>query len=172
VNAPQQLDAATRAALDGLADIATPAPVSWMPHTWGWVALAVVAAGATAVLLWRWRRRSLANRYRREALQLLAALERRALDPSTRGAALVQIAELVKRTALAAYSRPVVARLSGAAWVEFLRGNGAGVANPAVALFDDLEYRSADALAATTDGDAKAIAGAARDWIKGHRVPA
>ena len=47
------LDATTRAALQKLADISVPAPVTWMPQTWGW---AVLAAVALALLGWAFER--------------------------------------------------------------------------------------------------------------------
>ncbi len=167
-----QSDAAAAQALQGLADITSPPPVSWTPQTWGWAVLAAAVAIAVIVALWKWRRRSLANRYRAEALAELTQIERRARDPQQRAPALVQTAELIKRTALAAYPRDEVAALSGAAWVAFLRDRGPKVARPAIALFDDLEYRGEGALASTPDADVTAVIAAARHWIRSHRVPA
>jgi len=159
-------------ALEGLADIATPPPVLWIPQTWGWTALAVVLLIAFTFWAWRWRRHALANRYRVEALKVLSQLEPRALSTQTRADALVEIAELLKRTALAAYARTDVARLSGAVWVQFIRERGFRIADGGATLLDDLEYRSKASLTAMSDADTKALVSAARTWIEEHRVPA
>jgi hypothetical protein len=168
------LDPATREALEKLADIAMPAPVAWVPQTWGWVALAVVAVAVSAWAYVRWRRRRRANRYRLEALAELARLEASLDDRAGRAEALVTIPVLLKRTALAAWPRPEVAALSGAAWVEFLRRHAGGATLPEVAarLLADREYRGPEDLVAMSTEDARACARAARAWIERHRVPA
>lgn len=165
-------DAAAQKALEGLADVVVSAPVSWMPQTIGWAVLAALLLVALTVALWKWRRHALANRYRSEALAELTTLAPRLQDAGARGAALIGIAELLKRTAMAAYSRDEVAHLSGAAWVDLLRARGPGMSAEAVSLLDDLEYLDARTLAAVTDSEAHAILTAARRWIRGHRVPA
>jgi LPXTG-motif cell wall-anchored protein len=170
--AQQPLSAEAQKALEGLADIATPLPVSWMPQTWAWAGLGVVLLLALAVWVWRRRRHALANRYRVEALRALSALERHALESRTRAAALVQIAALIKRTAIAAYTRAEVASLSGPAWVQFIHERGFRTAAGARTLLDDLEYRSEASLAAMSDADTTALVTAARAWIKEHRVRA
>lgn len=151
------------AALAGLADIAVPSPVSWMPQTWGWAALAALLLVAAAWAEVRRRRRREANRYRREALAELSTVEARLRsDPS----ALAAIPPLLKRVALAAWPRSEVASLSGDAWVAFLRRQ-APLADAAARLLDDAEYRVALAPA-----DAEACVRAARAWIEEHRVSA
>ena len=172
MSAQAPIPAAAQKALEGLADIATPLPVSWMPQTWGWTALAIALSVTLIVAAWRWRRHALANRYRAEALSALSALEAQALNTHTRADALVHIAELIKRTALAAYARTDVARLSGPAWVQFIRDSGVHGADDASTLLNDIEYRSRASLSAMSDADAKAVVRAARTWIEGHRVPA
>jgi hypothetical protein len=166
------LDASTRAALQKLADIALPPPVSWMPQTWGW---AVLAAAIVALLGWmvvRSARRYAANRYRREGLSELDRIEARLADDGERGKALAAIPELLKRVALAAWPRTEVASLSGSSWVAFLRAHGgtAGFPDDAARLFDDLEYRS-HAPSMSAD-EARSIVSALRNWIEGHVVSA
>lgn len=168
----QAPDPAAERALAGLADIVTPAPVSWMPQTWGWGALAIVLAAGLAVVLVRWRRRSLANRYRREALHALSGLERRVLDVRTRPDAVLEIAELIKRTALATFARPDVAPLAGRAWFTFVRASGFHTAGPASTLLEDAEYRPRATREAMSDADARALVAETRAWIKEHRVSA
>src|SRR5260221_8720813 len=98
-------DPQTEAALRSLKDIATPPPVSWFPQTWGWMALAVLLAAVVLALLVRQVRRYRANRYRREALLELKALEHEIRDPTTRREAVQALAALLKRTALGAWPR-------------------------------------------------------------------
>ena len=134
--------------LAGLADIVTPPPVSWLPQTWGWAVLGAVLLVLLAWMLWRWRKRREANRYRREAL---GELERISLN---------EVPALLKRTALAAWPREQVAALSGAEWVAFLKVEG-GLAD----LLNDAEYRSAS----LSNEEIKA---ATRRWIEEHHVSA
>jgi len=167
------LDATTRATLQKLADITTPAPVSWVPQTWGW---AVVAAVVLATALWfavRLRKRQLANRYRREALAELTLLEARLADSAHRASALAAIPPLLKRVALAAWPRPEVASLSGEAWVAFLRRHAGRTAfpDPAAHLLAD-EYRALLPAETMSEVEARAFSTAVRRWIVEHHVPA
>lgn len=158
---------------DGLADIVVPAPVPWVPQTWGWAVLAAVVAALAVWSLWAMRRRRLANRYRVEALAALDGLAAAVTENNRRAAALITTGELLKRTALTAFPREDVARLSGAEWVAFLNRHApAHLAPEAVALLDDLEYRGSQALRALPPHEAAAVIDAARAWIEGHRVSA
>jgi hypothetical protein len=166
------LDATTRAAMQKLADISVPPPVTWMPQTWGW---AVLAAAVMALLGWaitRSMRRYAANRYRREALAELERMEARLADDGERGDALAAIAELLKRVALAAWPRTEVASLSGKSWITFLRAHAgkADFPDAAARLLDDFEYRSSQPV--MNVDEAKHITSAVRDWIEGHVVSA
>jgi len=164
----------TRTALRSLADIVTPPPVSWMPQTWGWAALAGLIVLLTICGAWLWHRHRQANRYRREALAELAEIEARLDAPQSRAEALAAIPVLLKRTALAVWPRETVSPLSGAAWVSFLgkHGGGTAITGKAAALLDDGEYRGPQALQAVGKDEAQALAAAARQWIEGHRVSA
>jgi hypothetical protein len=100
--------------IEKLHDFQQPAPVSWMPHTTAWYVLFAVVA---ALVVWvalrmaqTWRR----NRYRRAALAELETTSPAALSA------------LMKRTALAAWPREVVASLSGGEWLDFLDASAAG----------------------------------------------
>lgn len=166
------LDATTRAALQKLADIAEPPPVSWMPQTWGWAVLAAVMLALIGWLAVRGARRYAANRYRREGLSELDRIEARLADDGERRQALAAMPALLKRVALAAWPRTEVASLSGASWVAFLRAHGGTVGFPdnAARLLDDLEYRS-DAPPMSAD-EARSIVSVLRNWIEGHVVSA
>ena len=110
--------------LERLHDIVVPPPVPWWPPAPGWWVIGTLALVLGAIAAWRawtaWR----AAAYRRAALAELRALEARAADPGQREAALRELPALVKRTALAAFPRRVVASLSGAAWLGFLDRTG------------------------------------------------
>lgn len=166
-------DPLTRLALEKLNDIALPVPVSWMPQTWGWLALALLLLALIAWALWRRHRRHVANRYRREALAELARLEM-SLAGDGRAQAIAGIAELLKRVALTAWPRNVTAPLSGKAWLDFLkRHDGANLAAPpASRLLDDLEYHPPGELAVIAESDARHFAEEARRWIERHHVSA
>ena len=164
-------DSVTKAALTQLADIVTPPPPDWWPHTWGWVALAVLVGLTLAGFVVQALRRRRANGYRREALAELGRLEARCDDAGQRAEALAELAALFKRTALAAWPRARVASLSGRRWTRFLAANGTAKFDPAAErLLDDLEYRGEDALRSVPASDARAALRAARVWIVGHRV--
>ena len=112
--------------LDRLHDIIVPTPVPWWPPApgWWWVMgaalLFLLAVSFRAFARWQH------NRYRREALGRLAILGPALKDPSRRGAALLEMAELLKRTALTAWPRDQVASLTGPDWFKFLDRTGRG----------------------------------------------
>jgi hypothetical protein len=167
------LDPSLRAALDKLADVVTPAPVSFVPQTWGWAVLAVILVALAAWLAMRWHRHRMANRYRAEALAELARIERTIADGAP-GTALAAIPPLLKRVALTAWPRARVAALTQARWAAFIRTTDTDAASsaPLARLLDDAEYRSAAAAAAMSADDARACTRAARHWIEAHRVSA
>ena len=139
-----------------------PAPVSLLPATDAWLVVAgwtiAIVTIATAAAWRRWQR----NRYRREALRALDNIKADAsLDASTSAA---QIAEVVKRTALAAYPRETVASLYGKAWSEFLVTSSK---------HDRRVAASADELASAAwlpGADGPGLLPAARRWIRVHRA--
>lgn len=162
------VDTSGDAALKSLADIALPPPVSYMPQTWGWAALAIVLLLAAAALLWIWLRRWQANRYRREALAELDALVGQGAGES--GDFQQKLAEILKRTALAAWPRETVANLSGAGWAQFLAGHGPPKdrTDPLAKLVDDREY----AVRPMRPDEQATLVAAVRLWIEKHHVPA
>jgi len=160
--------------LERLHEIVLPAPVAWMPQTAAW---AVVAALFLILLFWaalRLRRRWLANRYRREALAELAALEDALASAETRARALAALPGLVKRTALRAWPRAEVASLSSEAWLAFLDESfgrrdfrdGPGQLLPVLA------YASPRRLAELPEEQITKLVGAVRSWIGAHRARA
>jgi len=95
-----------------------PEPISWIPQTAGWIVIIFWMLGALSILsihIYKtWKR----NAYRREALSILKTIEKRSsIEPER---VTLEIAALLKRTALAAYPRKQVANLHGPAWAQFL----------------------------------------------------
>jgi Ca-activated chloride channel family protein len=103
----------------GLIDIPLPQQIGLWPATWPARIAVTLLFVAAVVAVWQFARRRRANRYRREALAELKQIER-----MPRGTASLEIAArlslLVRRTALAAFSRARVAPLAGEEWLAFL----------------------------------------------------
>lgn len=103
--------------LTRLHDIVALPPVSWWPPAYAWYVVGIAGLICSCVaIIWgiiRWR----ANWYRRVGLAELRQLEQVQVHSPP---ALVRLAELVKRVALIAYSREVVADLTGPEWLGFL----------------------------------------------------
>lgn len=154
-------DPLTTLALEKLDDIVLPQPVSWLPQTWGWLALALLLVALVAWVLWRRHRRYVANRYRREAL---AEIDR--LTAIQGVGAMTGIAEVLKRVALKTWPRAETASLSGAAWFAFLKQHDF---SGAPQFLDDLEYRAGADLA---EDDVRQFADDARRWIERFHVSA
>ena len=87
-----------------------PATISMWPQTVGWIWVLVALILLTAVASWLWLRQRRANAYRRAAL---VALKAAGDDPA-------KIADVLRRTALAAFAREDVAQTHGASWLAFL----------------------------------------------------
>jgi len=98
--------------LDLLRDIVSPPAPAWWPPATGWIILALLILAAGVVLLFLRIRRYRRDGYRRSALHELA-------DISSRRA-IGELPELLRRTALAAFSREPVVKLTGDAWLRFL----------------------------------------------------
>lgn len=169
--AAPKLDPATETALGTLKDIATPAPVSWLPQTWGWVLLALVVLAGLSIWIGIAIRRYRANRYRRDALRELSLIEQNMRDPATCMLALQELAALLKRVMLAAWPRTEVAALTGAAWVDFLRRHDGASAEDALAtVLDGLEYHRRSDVTILPSSFAAELTSSARRWIANHHV--
>ncbi|MDD9716708.1 DUF4381 domain-containing protein [Dinoroseobacter sp. PD6] len=138
---------------DALTPIAEPAPISLAPQTAGWWVLGAALLTALAFAVVAWRRHRRATAYRRAALKALADAGE---DP-------VQIAALLRRTALAAFPRAEVAGLHGPDWLAFLDRTAPGTgfaASPEGTALTQAPYRQAP--------PAKRLATKARHWITRH----
>jgi Domain of unknown function (DUF4381) len=160
--------------VNDLADIVTPPPPSWWPQTVGWLVVGLCVLGALLWLGWRIWRHWRANRYRRAALRELGRLQAGlAADGPDRAQALLALAELLKRTALAAWPRGAVAGLSGASWRDFLRASAGRAADavPPLATLIEAEYLDRSALGHWPAQQASDTATACRRWIAEHQAP-
>ena len=148
--------------IDQLEDIAEPQPVSMLPATWAWLALAVLLLALAALALRAWLRHRRATAYRRAALA-----ELRVLSPAVERhepGALASLERLIRRTALAAFPRPEVATLTGPAWIAFLDRTGGRFA-PFAAVLTAGPYSPAPPAV-----DVTALLHAARHWIAPHHA--
>lgn len=141
--------------LDRLHDLASPPAIPWWPVAPGWYVVAGLLLLAALWLAYRWRRRWLANSYRREALQALTL----ATDASS-------IAALLRRTALAAASRPEIAGLSWSAWTDWL------AAHAAIPMPEEVRQLLQTGIYAPeqTTVKIKTLRTYANRWIRGHRL--
>jgi hypothetical protein len=117
MSAPPLPDTFGNYALGDFVEVVSPAPISWLPQTEGWVWLGVAIAALLGYRTWQALRHWYRNRYRREAA---ARLQRLAAGSATAPVQVAEVNRLLKLTALAAFSRQQVARLSGQDWVDFL----------------------------------------------------
>jgi hypothetical protein len=158
------MDPATDTALRTLRDIAVPAPVSFLPQTWGWAVLAAILALIAAILLITGLRRYHRNAYRRAALQQLDAIARQA-DVTGHADTATAVAVVVKRTALSLWPRQAVAGLSGEEWIRFIAAHSTVPPGPELKqLLLTGEYRDA------RPSDGPALLDEARQWIGQHHV--
>lgn len=160
--------------MNDLADIVTPPPPAWWPQTVGWLLVGICMLCALLWLGWRTWRHWRANRYRRAALKELGRLQA-GLDANgpDRAQALLSLAELLKRTALAAWPRETVAALSGTSWREFLLAHAGKAADavPTLAMLIETEYLDRAALGRWPAQQTRDTAAACRRWIAEHRAP-
>jgi len=155
---------ATGTGLENLRDIHLPPPVSWWPPAPGWWLLVALIAVAIIFALWlihRARRR----RYRKLALAQLQRIYREWQTGRDDLQFARGVNQLLKQTAIAAYSAAPVAALSGADWLDFLDRK---LAQPR---FHAGAVRALATLYAPAPEpiDADALYGAARAWIRSHR---
>jgi hypothetical protein len=151
--------------LGDFAEVVSPEAISWLPQTAGW---AWLGAGLLLLLLrflYRQLRRWYQNRYRREAAARLAHLA----DKPVHDAWMIELNSLLKLTALAAYSREQVARLSGKDWVEFLNHHCA--APPFSAELGSLLALGTYTGTAVPEASRQQLLAAALKWVHTHERP-
>ena len=153
--------------LNDLREIAIPEPVSFWPPAMGvWIIAGLAAIALAHLTLKRyniWR----ANAYRRAGLLLLDEIEDNAESLET---IVGEISIILKRVALAAFTREQVASLTGEDWLNFLNqsygGNG---------FFDNPGHLLKDATCrpngenAIDRNDSEKLLLLARTWIRQHK---
>jgi hypothetical protein len=146
--------------IKGITEVLGPEAVSWFPSAPGW---RLVGLALLVLLCWRgwhywqnWRR----NRYRRVAIK--------ALDQLPGGNLLSALSTLLKATALQAYPRAEVARLSGDSWLRWLNehGNGARFSETSATLLAESVYRGHSK---PQDGELLRLREEVRSWISAHQ---
>ncbi len=162
MSAPPLPDIFGNYALGDFVEVVSPAAISWLPQTAGWAVLAALLAVLLLRYGWRRLRHWYRNRYRREALARL-----RVIAQSAQQDTLVELNKLLKLTALAAYSREQVARLSGQEWVAFL--NQRCASPPFSPEHGRLLAQGVYEGAAVSDATRQALHGACLAWVENHR---
>ena len=152
--------------LSQLRDIHLPDPISWWPLAPGWYLLLLIILIFVTILFLIVGRYYRNGRAKRQALHLLDQYLKdyqRAPDLST-SIFSTNIAELLKRVALAYYPRSQVASLQGDAWIQFLNCTAKGVDFYSVreALLE-LPYQPGKKY------DLRPLFTVARQWIKRQR---
>ena len=157
--------------LQNLHDIISPQPVAWLPPAPGWYAL-----GLSIFLLCSWFsvQKYLAwkrNKYRREALIELDEIGKQLADNAKYQQLLPQLPQLVKRTAIAAYGRNLVASLTGNDWLAFLDTTGSThlFTKGSGQLLNDCSYLPAAQLAQFSREQVAGLQKAVSLWIRKHQ---
>jgi Domain of unknown function (DUF4381) len=142
--------------LDNLIDIVDPAPISlwWPPAPGWWVVIGILLAGCGWMLI-RWVRQRRMNAYRREAIRELDRIDELKMIPI-----------LLKRVALVAYPRTMVAPLAGDDWIQFLN-ESAPIAHFNGDLGERLQSLSCRSIT-STDSLRSSLSISARHWILTH----
>lgn len=152
--------------LSRLHDVIAPDPVPLWPLAPGWLWLLGMLALVLAALGLRGLIRFQRNRYRREALRELAQLQARA-DADV----LADLSVLLKRTALTAFPREQVARLTGEPWFAFLdRSGGTDFSGGTGRILEDATYHAA--APGPEANSLQPLFAEVRQWIQQHQPPA
>lgn len=166
MSAPPLPEAFGNYALGDFVEVVAPAAISWWPQTVGWWWLGAALGAIAAHRGWQCLRRWYRNRYRREA----AARLRRLAGATDGNMAVADINRLLKLTALAAFSREQVARLSGEEWVNFLNRHSPTPAfSPEQGRLLALGTYTGKAIDANTG---QQLLAASLAWVLGHQSPA
>lgn len=158
--------------LKGIQEITLPEPISYTPHTIGWLILLIVIVIIALILSYNRYRHWQANRYRTFALERLAEIEQAAQVPETRVRSLIDLPVLIKQTALQAFPRDEIAQLSGQQWLRFLDRscNTQEFTQGVGQLLPSLAYQSTLALANLSEQRVTNLIGLIRQWITTHQI--
>jgi hypothetical protein len=160
--------------VEGLRDIALPAPVGLFPLAPGWYVVAALLLGLLVWAAYAYRRRRAASRYRREALaeldDIVAALDRK----GGRHELAARLPALLKRVALHVEPRAAVAALSDDAWLAHLDRmyGGDAFTKGAGRLLPRLAYGTTTYVSKLQRAEIDALVRLSREWIARHRSAA
>ena len=144
--------------LDRLNDLALPPEVAWLPPAAGWyvvlTCLLLTAGWLAGRAIKKWK----AAAYRRQALYLVSTADN-----------VAALAEILRRTALAAAPRSTIADLSGAAWPDWLSQHYAAPLPAAVRQQLTTGVYSPQTTSSQPDA-INALREYAVQWIKHHQV--
>jgi len=156
---------ASNAAVDALAhlkDIHLPPAVSWWPLApgwWGLLALFFMMLALAVYLYIRSQRKTSQEIIIDQSLQLFHQLQQQSLTPK---ALIMELSELLRRTAISLYGRDEIANLAGDDWLRFLNKQGATKAftEGVGRALAEQPYRP------EVDYNRKALLGLTDDWLK------
>ena len=109
--------------LQELRDVHLPDPISWWPPAFGWWMIFVAVVVLVGLALWA-RAYYQRTRPRRVALIQLKHVKQHYEIHADDQWAITEVSHLLRRYALAVFSRSQVAGLSGQAWLRFLDSTG------------------------------------------------
>ena len=167
------------ASLQNLNDIVLPATVGWWPLAGGWYVLIGLALIILAWYSYQMLQRWIKNRYRRAALDELRLLANSIQTGSIqtgniqnagkRDSSLRQLPALLKRTALSAYPRKLVAPLSGDDWYGFLKSQlkKPAFTDTSANLLNSISYSTGD-LSKLDSQATMALLDDIEHWLKHH----
>jgi len=140
--------------LDRMHDIVLPDAITWWPPAPGWYVVLAALGVLVLYLSYRGWKHWEANRYRRLALRELERVQ-----------SIVEVSELLRRTALMVVPRAEVAAQTGAAWPKWL------AANAPVAMDTQISQQLKVGAYDGSTGEIEGLKQYAAGWIRQHRLP-
>jgi hypothetical protein len=165
VSAPPLPDIFGNYVLGDFVEVVSPDGISWLPQTVGWAWLGVILLALLLRYSWRRLHHWYHNRYRREAIARLQQFANTGDQESW----LTELNKLLKITAIAAFSRELVARLSGEEWADFL--NGHCTAPPFSPEQQNLLATGAYRKTTLEDNTRQQLLAASLTWVRTHERP-
>ncbi|CEK12095.1 DUF4381 domain-containing protein [Legionella hackeliae] len=152
--------------LNQLHDIQLPQSIGWWPMASGWYFLMIIGLLLLTFMFYRFYRRRQYGRAKKEALDLLADLQKKYQHDGDSQEASMRISELLRRVALVYYPRQDVASLQGQGWIDFLNNTARRVD------FNKVTYHLLEVpYQKSTDADLNPLFSCARTWIKQRGLP-
>ena len=156
--------------ITNLEPILVPEPVSFWPPQPGWYVVIGILVTAIIYGLYTYIQYKKRNRYRKDALLRLQAIQNNGFpipDPEKT----LQLNRLLKVTAILGYSRKEVASLTGKPWIDFLQRtcNKVRFSEGATYLLTNLDFVPADRYE-ISEQEWLEVVNLSKRWIKHHKV--